>query len=160
MTKQPNMAGSNPGSIVITGASGGLGIAIAQQVTSRPELAKYYGLYLVRDETCASPLHQVLAGSPTFQRQILSMDLTQMDSIRQTAERINSDVSAGTIPPIQVLILNAGYQNLSKQTWGSDGLDPTFTVNYLGHWLLVLLLLKSLDRECARIVVVGSQVHE
>ncbi len=41
-----------------------------------------------------------------------------------------------------------------------DGLDTTFVANYLGHWLLTLLLLQSIDKESGRIVVIGSFAHE
>ena len=67
---------------------------------------------------------------------------------------------AEIIPPICVLILNAGFQDFGKQIWTDDGLDVTFTANYLGHWLLTLLLLQSLDKDSGRIIVVGSQSHE
>ncbi|KAI1747596.1 putative short-chain dehydrogenase [Xylaria castorea] len=151
---------ASKGSVLITGANGGLGIAIVKQVVSQPELANYHGLYTVRDAESAPALRPVLAGYPSHQHDILLLDLTNIDSIRQAAEAINRRVSAREIPPIRALILNAGYQNLSTQTWGADGLDPTFAVNYLGHWLLTLLLLKSIEKSSGRIVVVGSQVHD
>jgi NAD(P)-dependent dehydrogenase (short-subunit alcohol dehydrogenase family) len=46
------------------------------------------------------------------------------------------------------------------QTWTSDELDSTFAANYLGHWLLTVLLLASMDQKAGRIVVLGSQSHE
>lgn len=64
------------------------------------------------------------------------------------------------MPPIRALILNAGSHSFALQTWTSDGLDTTFAANYLGHWLLTLLLLQSMDKEGGRIVVLGSQTHE
>ena len=73
---------------------------------------------------------------------------------------VQARISAGTIPPIRALILNAGFQDFGKQSWTDDGLDTTFAANYLGHWLLTLLLLESLDKENGRIVVIGSQSHE
>jgi len=69
-------------------------------------------------------------------------------------------VSNGEIPPIRALILNAGFLDFGKQSWTQDGLDVTFAANYLGHWLLTLLLLKNIDREAGRIVILGSQSHE
>lgn len=64
------------------------------------------------------------------------------------------------MPPIRALILNAGVLDFGKQTWTSDGFDVTFASNYLGHWLLTLLLLQSMDKEAGTIVVIGSQMHE
>ena len=73
---------------------------------------------------------------------------------------IQARVSAGEIPPIRALILNAGFQDFGKQSWTDDGLDTTFAANYLGHWLLTLLLLTSIDKEAGRIIVIGSYGHE
>jgi len=56
--------------------------------------------------------------------------------------------------------LNAGFQDFGKQSWTDDGLDTTFAANYLGHWLLTLLLLTSIDKEAGRIIVIGSYGHE
>jgi NAD(P)-dependent dehydrogenase (short-subunit alcohol dehydrogenase family) len=58
------------------------------------------------------------------------------------------------------LILNAGFQDFGKQSWTDDGFDVTFAANYLGHWLPTLLLLKSMNKEAGRIIVIGSQSHE
>jgi len=58
------------------------------------------------------------------------------------------------------LILNAGYRDQHGQTWTESGLDMAFASNYLGHWLLVLLLLQSMDRELGRVVIVGGWVHD
>jgi NAD(P)-dependent dehydrogenase (short-subunit alcohol dehydrogenase family) len=151
---------ASKGTILITGANGGLGIAIVKQLLSQPEFTVYHRLYAVRDTANASALHGALASHTPHSHDILSVDLTDVDSIRQVAKTVGTRVSSGDIPPIRALILNAGYQNMSGQTWGEYGLDPTFTVNYLGHWLLTMLLLGSMDKESGRIIVVGSQVHE
>lgn len=150
------------GTIFVTGANGGLGSAIVEQIVSQPELTAYHGLYTVRDATSASAatLDDTLAGSPSHQRDVLSLDLTKLDSVRRVAEAINARVSASDIPPIRTLILNAGLREFDKQSWTEDGLDTTFSANYLGHWLLTLLLLKSMDKESGRIVLVGGQSHE
>lgn len=58
------------------------------------------------------------------------------------------------------MILNAGFHDFGNQSFTEDGLDIVFAANYLGHWLLTLLLLKSIDRAAGRIVVVGSQAHD
>lgn len=148
------------GSILVTGANGGLGSAIANQIASQPEFAVYHGLYTVRDENSKANLEYALADSSSHPHEILSLDLSNLDSVRQTAEAINLRVSKGDIHPIRALILNAGFQDFGSQAWTDDGLDRTFTANYLGHWLLTLLLLKSMNKEFGRIVLVGSQAHE
>ncbi|KAF2992895.1 hypothetical protein E8E14_000309, partial [Neopestalotiopsis sp. 37M] len=147
------------GTILITGANGGLGNAMVQHIVSKPELAAYHGLYTVRDTTHAPDLTAALAHGPAHSHDIVGLDLTNLDSVRQAAGTINSRISAGDIPAIRALILNAGFQDFGKQSWTADELDTTFAVNYLGHWLFTLLLLKSIDKENGRIIVIGSQAH-
>lgn len=159
--------------ITVTGANGGLGSAIICHIANSPELAEYHGLYTVRSSSKAQlPTLLAQAGSASSNgitvpgreqshtHELIPLDLTSQRSIRDAALAINERVAAGDIPPIRALVLNAGFQDFGKQQWLDDGLDVTFASNYLGHWLLVLLLLKSMDRERGRIVVVGSQAHE
>ncbi|KAI1877523.1 hypothetical protein JX265_003531 [Neoarthrinium moseri] len=148
------------GTILVTGANGGLGSAIVKQVVSNPELAAFHGLYAVRDAAAAPSLRAALAGNPSHAHDIFSQDLTNLDSVRLTASAIVTRIAAGEIPPIRVLILCAGCRDFGKQTWSEDGLDATFGGNYLGHWLLTLLLLGSVEKENGRIVIIGTQAHD
>lgn len=151
---------STKGTILVTGANGGLGNAITRQLTSRPELVGYHRIYVVRDATTATTLASTLRSNLPHSHDILSLDLTKLNCVREVAKTVNERVSAGQIPPIRAVILNAGYQDFGKQDWTDDGLDKTFCANYLGHWLLTLLLLKSMDKERGRLIVIGSQAHE
>ncbi|KAI1345674.1 putative short-chain dehydrogenase [Xylaria sp. FL0043] len=148
------------GTILITGANGALGSAIVRQVASKPEFSAYHGLYTVRDTTKAYALHAALKHGPAHQCDIVALDLTNLDDVRKLAEGINTRISSGEIPPIRALLLTAGFQDFGKQSWTKDGLDTTFAANYLGHWLLTLLMLKGIDREAGRIVIIGSQGHD
>ncbi|KAH7304288.1 putative short-chain dehydrogenase [Stachybotrys elegans] len=148
------------GAILVTGANGGLGSAIANQIAHKAELSAYHGIYAVRDAANATLLASVLKDSKAHASEIVSIELASLDNVRQVADRINAHVAAGEIPPIRALILNAGFQDFGKQTWTPDGLDTTFAANYLGHWLLTLLLLKSIDKNAGRIVLIGSQAHD
>ncbi|KAK8106958.1 Short-chain dehydrogenase [Apiospora kogelbergensis] len=86
----------------------------------------------------------------------ISLDLSRLSNVREVAAAVNARVQSGTIPPIRALILNADFEEFDTQTWNEDGLDMSFVVNYLGHWLLTLLLLTSMDREDGRIVWISS----
>jgi NAD(P)-dependent dehydrogenase (short-subunit alcohol dehydrogenase family) len=157
------------GTILLTGANGSLGSKMASQIASTPELAAYHGLYAVRDAQNAPVLRSALAArqqqqqrdaSPSHAHDIISLDLTDLSSVRAVAGDINARVTEGEIPPIRALVLNAGYLEFTAQTWTAGGFDVTFASNYLGHWLLTLLLLGSMDREEGRVVVVGSEAHD
>ncbi|KAK7985764.1 short-chain dehydrogenase, partial [Apiospora saccharicola] len=154
---------TSKGSIVLTGANGSLGRAIVSDIVASPEFANYHGVYTVRDASTATGLRDVLQPqkAPRLHRHdIMSLDLSSLESVREFAAKVNEAVVAGHIPSIRVLILNAGWQEFNTQTWTEDGFDMTFVVNYLGHWLLTMLLLQSMDRESGRIVVVGSLAHD
>uniref|UniRef100_A0A8H7MYZ2 Ketoreductase (KR) domain-containing protein n=1 Tax=Bionectria ochroleuca TaxID=29856 RepID=A0A8H7MYZ2_BIOOC len=51
---------SSKGTILVTGANGGLGCSIVSRIISTPELALYHGIYVVRNATQASALDSVL----------------------------------------------------------------------------------------------------
>lgn len=152
------------GTILITGANGGLGHQIVSRIVSSPELAgHYYGLYAVRDARNAPALQSALSGvgeRDSYFYSIESLDLSRLASVRSFAASVNTRVAAGELQPIRALILNAGYSDMGQEQLTEDGFDMSFASNYLGHWLLTLLLLQSMDRECGRIVVLGSITHE
>lgn len=84
------------GTVIVTGANGGLGSAISEQIASKPELSGYYGLYLVRDAATAPALTSALAGSSLTNKHkhdIVSLDLTNLDNVRLIAQDINVSVS-------------------------------------------------------------------
>lgn len=145
------------GTILVTGANGGLGTAIVRAIITESELAAhYYGLYTVRSVATASSLRSTMAAAKSHPYDIMDLDLSNLSSIRDVAATINAKVSAGEIPRIRVLVLNAAYRHTQGQTRTEDGLDIAFASNYLGHWLLVLLLLQRMDRELGRVVIVGG----
>lgn len=149
------------GTVLVTGANGGLGIAIAQSIAAMSSnFAVHHALYTVRSTVAADIVHAALAATESHSYDILQLDLSKPSSVREAAAAINRRVSVGEIPRIRALVLNAGYRETGQQTWTEDGLDSAFASNYLGHWLLTLLLLQSMDWEAGRVVVVGGMVHE
>lgn len=151
------------GTILVTGANGSLGSALVSRIVSKPETAAYHGIYTARNADAAPQLRSALqAGSLTgsHSHDVVSLELTNLSHVRSTAAAINKRVAAGEIPPIRALVLNAGYLEFLRQTWTGDGFDMTFASNYLGHWLLALLLLQSMDTEAGRIVIIGSESHD
>ncbi|KAK8074575.1 short-chain dehydrogenase [Apiospora hydei] len=154
------------GTILLTGANGSLGRAIVSGIVSSPEFAAYHGVYTVRNASAAAGLKDILdntrqnAPHPPHKQDIMSLDLSGLANVREFAAKFNAAVASGEIPPVRVLILNAGWQEFTTQTWTDDGFDMTFMTNYLGHWLLALLLLQSMDREAGKVVVVGSLAHD
>ena len=161
------------GTIIVTGANGGLGNATVSQIVSSPQLnTSYHGVYTVRNAAAAHSLDAALAdksllhGPPrgnsasSHSHEKISLDVSRLDNVRKVAAEINKRVAAGIIPRIHALILNAGYEEFEAQTWTEDGFDTTFATNYLGHWLLTVLLLQSMDREVGRVLWISSWSHK
>ncbi|OTA55298.1 NAD(P)-binding protein [Hypoxylon sp. EC38] len=151
------------GSIIVTGANGGLGSAILKQIVSRRDLARdYYGLYTVRKVESAHDAKKALQDAQKVQHQydLLSLDLASLESVRKAAADVNARVASGKIPPIRALVLSAAYQEHDQHNFTNDGFDMTFQATYLSQFLLTLLLLQSMDKENGRIVVLGSWTHD
>lgn len=86
---------------------------------------------------------------------LLLGDLASLEAVRQVA----ADLLA-TCPAIHVLVNNAGVVNL-RRTLTVDGLETTFAVNHLAHFLLTNLLLDRIRESApARIVNVASDGHK
>lgn len=84
------MPPANTGTILVTGANGGLGSAIAEQIASNTEHSNFHGIYAVRDASAAPALNSVLArGNSSHPHNILSLDLTNLTNVREVAEGIN-----------------------------------------------------------------------
>lgn len=149
--------------IALTRANGGIGRAIASRIRSTPELSSYHAIDTVRD--ASSLLHPHLdpqeQPSATIQAfHTISFEPSDLSSVRGAATSINAQIAAGEIPSIRALILNFGYHEMNTQRFTEKGFATMFMAKYLGNWLLVLLLLQSMDREIGRIVVLGSKAHE
>ncbi|KAI1826880.1 NAD(P)-binding protein [Xylaria intraflava] len=155
---------SAKGSVFITGANGGLGSAIIQHIlNSTSSLATaYHGIYTLRDPGRAATMKNVLqkADSVGHKYDIVPLELSRLASARKAAEDVNKRVAEGSIPPIRALILNAAWQEYTTHTMTDDGFDMTFQANHLSHFLLTLLLLKSMDKKNGRIVILGSWSHD
>jgi NAD(P)-dependent dehydrogenase (short-subunit alcohol dehydrogenase family) len=153
---------ASPGTVLITGANGGLGSAFVAEFLKSPQAATHTGLFAVRNSSTATTLEKFVssASKPHSRHEIISLDLSTLASVRTGAKAINDRVASGSLPPIRALVLNAAIQNLKGQTFTNDGLESNFGVNYLSNFLLVLLLLQSMDKESGRIVAVASWTHD
>jgi NAD(P)-dependent dehydrogenase (short-subunit alcohol dehydrogenase family) len=147
------------GTVLITGANGGLGTAFVSKFLQSS--SPYLGLFTVRSRSSeSSSVLEKLVASSKHPHTIAAVDLSSLTAVRAFARNINEQVSSGQILPIRALVLNAAIQETKGQSYTTDGLETTFAVNYLGNFLLVLLLLKSMDQDNGRIVIVSSFTHD
>ena len=91
------------------------------------------------------------------------MDLASQSSVRTVAARINDD---NTIPPINIVVNNAGVMAIPDLTLSEDGIETTYATNHIGHFLFTNLILPKLIKAAqtpstpTRIVNVSSFGHQ
>lgn len=86
----------------------------------------------------------------------VTADLARLDSVVAGAEAL--DALRGE-REIDALVLNAGMVRFDDEGRTGDGLETTFAVNYLAHFVLLRALLPALARD-ALVVVTTSGTHD
>lgn len=158
------------GTIILTGATGGLGKELVKKLLRRPQSYTLIFPGLYQKTTQAADLQRIInsQGKRNHVASIPEVNLARFDDIRAFVSGINKTVSAGTIPPIRALVLNAAlcYDlsgiRLTDQT-GEEQHPPfemNFAVNFLANVLLSLRLLQSMDKQHGRIVYTSSCTHD
>jgi NAD(P)-dependent dehydrogenase (short-subunit alcohol dehydrogenase family) len=137
--------------IVITGGTSGVGKAVAK------ELAKMKAKIIViarNNKLMSEVKEEIIQYSNNTEIEFIQGNLASLESTRLAAEKISKKY-----PKINVLINNAcSFHNKRVET--EDGLESTFEVCYLSHFLLVLLLLDNLKAGTpSRIINLTSDIH-
>lgn len=144
------------GTILLTGANGGIGVGFVSQLLKSPFATNMKAVYAVRDPDAALPLQAALKHAPKdHEYVILPANFASLEAIRAFAVEVNGRVAGGDLPSIQALVLGSGVQHCSKEAYTID-VESTFAVNYLSNFVLSLLLLESMDMEHGRIIFIGS----
>jgi NAD(P)-dependent dehydrogenase (short-subunit alcohol dehydrogenase family) len=136
---------------VITGATGGLGLATARALAEHGATVVLAG----RDPAKLSrAVAELQAAQPSGSVQTAELDLAALESVRKAA----ADLS-GRFAALDLLINNAG---LMFPPYGltRDGYELQFGTNHLGHFALTgLLLPQLLAAPGSRVVTVSSNGH-
>jgi|SRR5215211_5242709 len=134
--------------ILVTGATDGLGRRVAQVLAAKGAAVLLHGRSLERLEATLEALRSQ-RGSEKATSYLA--DLSSLGAVRDLAERIVSEHDR-----LDVLVNNAGIIARERKV-SEDGYERTFAINYLSHFLLTRLLLPLLkDSAPARIVNVAS----
>ncbi len=129
--------------VVITGASSGIGAAAARQLAQRGATVVPVG----RSAEATTAVAAELGVQP------LVTDYARLAEVRALAERLLE-----THPSIDVVAHNAGTM-IGKRTITEDGHELTLQVNYLAPFLLQHLLHDRLSTSGAHVVVTSSLAH-
>lgn len=136
---------------LVTGASSGIGRATALGLA---RLGSTVVALCRNPEQGADAVARIRQESGNERVDLLLADLSSLPSVRRAAAEF-LDRYLG----LQVLVNNAGL-SLWRREVTEDGIERTFAVNHLGHFLLTNLLLDALKASApARIVNVTSAAH-
>ncbi len=140
--------------VVITGASSGVGLYGAKALTERG----WHVVMACRDVRKAGEAAQSL-GMEQGSYSIMHIDLGDLDSVRRFAREFSA---SGRF--LRALVCNAAiYMPLLKEPLRSpEGYELTMTTNHLGHFLLCNLMLEDLKKSPEadkRIVILGTVTH-
>ena len=139
---------SNKKNILITGATSGIGFQTCKLLS--PEKFNIIGTGSSK-KSCANAAKKLNSDHI----QIFDCDLSDNNSVHKLSETIKSQFKI-----IDILINNAGTLYVKPQL-DSKGIEKTFSVNYLGHYLLTRLLIKNiLNSNSPRIINVSSVAHK
>ena len=136
--------------VLITGATGGIGKATAQHLAAQGAHLAVVGRDPTRTVDTARELRDVGCGAVDA----FVADLSSQLQVRRLADDVLT-----RLPRLDVLLNNVGgYWNTRHTT--ADGLEYTFALNHLAPFLLTNLLLARLKEGAGgRVVTVASNAH-
>ena len=137
--------------VLVTGASSGLGLAVARQLAASGART----LLACRDDARAeAALAAIRAAHPAARVEFVRVDLANLESIEEAAAEL-----ADRAGELDVLVNNAGVMT-PVQAHTKDGFELQIGTNHLGHFALTGQLLPLLlAAEAPRVVTVSSVVH-
>lgn len=136
---------------IVTGGTSGIGWVTAFQLAERGATVLLIGRDLQRGLAAAERIR-----SETDNRSVkfFQMDLSVQDQIYQFVAAFHQGYDR-----LDVLVNNAGITLLTRRL-SEDGVEMTFAVNHLGHFLLTNLLLNTLKENApSRVINVSSGSH-
>ncbi len=145
-------------SVLMTGATGGLGLEAAQRILHQCDDAHLIVLARSGGDRLPGALITGEAGVEPGRVSPIRADLSSLGSIRDATAEVARLVDSGAQPPLRTLVCNAGVQYTNDLTESADGHEATFAVNVLANHLIIRRLSEHLQRP-ARIVVTVSDTH-
>ena len=137
---RPGDQPTRPRTIIITGASDGIGAAAARRFSAQNDRVVLVGRSPEKTAAIAREL-----GADQY-----TADFSRLDEVRDLAATLNS-----AYPQIDVLANNAGGI-MSEREVTTDGFEKTLQVNHLAPFLLTNLLMDTLVASQAKVITTAS----
>jgi len=137
---------------IVTGGNSGLGLETVRVLA----LKNCKVIMASRNIEKASPAKdRILTSFPNADIEIMQLNLADLTSVREFAEKFNSKVSS-----LDLLINNAGVMDIPYSKT-KENFEMQLGTNHFGHFALTGLLLdKLLQTENSRIVTLSSMIHK
>lgn len=141
--------------ILITGGYSGIGFECVKQLASQGFRIILAGRDARRTQDAAAALRSA------WDTEVASveMDISSLRSVRAGAAQCRQMLEGGGFGPLQAILCNAGATFRGEPSCTEEGLELTFATNYLGHFLLVQLLIDELEAD-GRVVFTASGTHD
>jgi NAD(P)-dependent dehydrogenase (short-subunit alcohol dehydrogenase family) len=155
------IASDGPGTVLITGPTGGLGRAATLAMARRPTPQRPDLLLVGRAGPALTGVAEAARAAGATAHEI-GCDLARLADVRAAAQGAKELLEAGAVRPLHGLVANAGL--MAPETHGdthtasADGYEITFAVNYLAHAQLIGDLVDSFTAP-TRIVLLGSNTY-
>ncbi|RUL69178.1 SDR family NAD(P)-dependent oxidoreductase [Dyella choica] len=137
-----------PQTILITGATDGLGRALADRFAQSGARLIIHGRSKRR---CHEVAQEVSKASGNSQLEICVADFSRLRDVFAMIDQLRA-----LTPTIDLLINNAGIGVEQARTITEDGYESVLQVNYLATYALSLGLAPAIKRACGRVVCVSS----
>jgi len=142
--------------IVITGASSGIGLETARILTQKG----FNVLGVARSEdNCNRAKDVILSENPNAQITYFLADLMQQREVIRVAEEITLYLNQKCNGELYALINNAGCVRSWYMTT-EEGYEQQFALNHLAGFLLTYKLLPALKKARGRVIMTGSESHK
>lgn len=137
---------------IVTGANSGTGYVTALELARSGATV----VMLCRNgDKGAAARETIIAETGNQQVELIVVDLAEMAEVRRAAREFTDRHAK-----LDVLVNNAGGVTQTRRE-SSEGLEAMFAGNYLGHFLLVTLLIEQLkNADHARVINVSSMAHK